>query len=83
MVRNTVTISFSCKPETYKKILEIKEAIEADRLESVAMSQVIDRLINLGIAYREYLRLNKQQELQTGQIDVTMVQRKLPGESKT
>jgi hypothetical protein len=61
-VRNTVTISFSCKPETYKKIMEVKEGIEAERLDTIPISQVIDRLINLGFVYREKLSLEKQEK---------------------
>jgi len=57
-----VTISFSCKPETYKKIMIVKEQLETDRLEDVPLSHVIDRLVVLGFAYRESLKLNTTQK---------------------
>lgn len=63
-VRNTVTISFSCKPDTYRKIMLIKDALDAEKLNSeVPLSHVIDRLVNLGFAYREILMEQKQQLL--------------------
>lgn len=70
-VRNTVTISFSCKPETYKKIMDLKEALEAERLTQVPISHVIDRLVNLGFAYREVLKVTpKQTELPLNQTEL-------------
>lgn len=55
-----VTISYSCKPETYRKLVTIKEALESERMESVSMSGIIERLLNMGFAYREILRLEAE-----------------------
>lgn len=55
-MRKTVTISYSCDPEVYKKIMELKEQIEADRMDKINMSALLTRLINLGFAYRAILK---------------------------
>lgn len=74
MVRTTVTISFSCKPATYKKIMEVKEALEAERMTEVPLSQVIDRLVNLGFAHRAYLQFTKQTVLDVDQTNLKEIE---------
>jgi len=75
MVRKTVTISYSCQPETYRKLTALKDSMEAERLDKVNMSAIIDRLINLGFAHREHLKLQaeekfRQKELPLGQTEL-------------
>jgi hypothetical protein len=62
-VKKTVTVSYSCKPETYAKLIELKEAIESERFDKIAMSAIIEKLINLGFAYREMLRVQNEEKL--------------------
>lgn len=70
-MRKTVTISYSCKPETWKKIQELRDALEAERMETVNLSALIDRLITLGFAYREQLfEKQKQTKLDIGQTEL-------------
>lgn len=68
MAKKVVTISYSCKAETYEKIMDYKAMLEADRIEKVPLSQVIEKLIKLGFTYREVL---KTQELEKNKMKQT------------
>ena len=61
-MRKTVTISFSCKPETYQKLMDLKESIESERFDKITMSSIIEKLISLGFAYRMILRLENEKK---------------------
>ncbi len=59
-----VSISFSCKPELYKKVMELKENIEADRMKEIPLSEVVNGLVKLGFSYREKLRADNEKTKQ-------------------
>lgn len=54
-----VSVSFSCNEDNFKKIMNMKEAIEADRMKTVPLSAVVNSLVRLGFAYRELMKLDK------------------------